>query len=220
MCEILSNIPKLDRIRYLTSHPIDIDNTLIKTHKNNRKLMPFLHLPIQSGSDKILQCMNRNHSRKFYIDLTSKIKSEVKDIAFSSDFIVGYPGETDQDFQDTLDVIEKVKFASSYSFIYSKRPGTTASIKKKAVDESKAMKRLEKIQKLLNSQQKKFNESFIDNTVEILITGRGKKNNQFVGRTPHLQPVHIFSKYNVIGEMMKVKIKNLTSFSFHGELIG
>ncbi len=182
--------------------------------------MPFLHLPIQSGSDKILKSMNRNHSRKFYIDLISKIKSEVKDIAFSSDFIVGYPGETDQDFQDTLDLIEKVKFASSYSFIYSVRPGTPASIKTKAVDESKAMKRLDKIQRLLNFQQKEFNESFIEDTVEILITGRGKKNNQFVGRTPHLQPVHFFSKYNVIGEMMKVKIKNLTSFSFHGELIG
>ena len=220
LCEILSKIPELDRIRYLTSHPIDIDDFLIKAHKNNKKLMPFLHLPIQSGSDKILKSMNRNHSRKFYLDLISEIKSEVKHMAFSSDFIVGYPGETDQDFQDTLDVIEKVKFASAYSFIYSERPGTPASMKNKLVDETKASKRLKEIQKLLNFQQKQFNESFIDDTVEILITGKGKKLNQFVGRTPHLQPVHIFSKQNISGKLVQVKIKDLTSFSFHGELVG
>mgnify|MGYP001291497046 CR=1 FL=1 len=219
LCQILSKISKLQRIRYLTSHPIDIDEFLIEAHKHNKKLMPFLHLPIQSGSDKILKSMNRNHTRKFYLDLISKIKFKVKNIAFSSDFIVGYPGETDQDFQDTLDVIEKVKFASSYSFIYSERPGTKASIRTKLVDESKAQIRLRKIQELLNSQQRKFNESFINKTAEILITGKGKKDNQFVGRTPHLQPVHILSKRDITGELIKVKIKDLTSFSFHGESI-
>ena len=129
LCRILSKIDGLKRIRYLTSHPIDINEELINEHKQNIKLMPFLHLPIQSGSNKILKSMNRKHTREFYLDLIKKIKDKVKNMAFSSDFIVGYPGESDNDFEETLDLIEKVKFASSYSFKYSARPGTPSSIK-------------------------------------------------------------------------------------------
>ena len=214
----MSKIDGLKRIRYLTSHPIDINEELIDEHKQNIKLMPFLHLPIQSGSNKILKSMNRKHTREFYLDLIKKIKDKVKNMAFSSDFIVGYPGESDNDFEETLDLIEKVKFASSYSFKYSARPGTPSSIKK-CIDDNIANKRLKKIQQILNEQQREFNISFLSDTVEVLFSNKGKRDNQFVGRTPHLQPVHVFSKENIIGKILRVKIERLTSFSFHGNLI-
>ena len=219
LCEILSRINGIERIRYLTSHPIDIDDSLINEHKINSKMMPFLHLPIQAGSDKILKSMNRKHSKEFYIKLIKKIRNKVKDIAFSSDFIVGYPGETDLDFQDTLDLIDKVKFASSYSFKYSARPGTPASVRKNQVCEDKSNMRLKKMQQVLNNQQENFNLSFLDKTVSVLFSGKGKKDKQFVGRTPHLQPVHVTSNQNIIGKLIKVKIQKLTSFSFHGKLV-
>lgn len=219
LCESLSKISGLHRIRYLTSHPIDIDQDLIDQHKNNLKMMPFLHLPIQTGSDIILEKMNRKHNRQFYLNLISKIREHNNDMAFSSDFIVGYPGETDYDFSETLDLIEKVRFASSYSFKYSARPGTPASFDENNTDEVKADIRLRKIQELLNSQQREFNLSFIGKTINVLFIKKGKKNNQFVGRTPHLQPVHVYSSTNLIGKTEKVKISDLTSFSFHGNLI-
>ena len=143
-------------------------------------MMPFLHLPIQAGSDKILKSMNRKHSKEFYIKLIKKIRNKVKDIAFSSDFIVGYPGETDLDFQDTLDLIDKVKFASSYSFKYSARPGTPASVRKNQVCEDKSNMRLKKMQQVLNNQQENFNLSFLDKTVSVLFSGKGKKDKQFI----------------------------------------
>ncbi len=218
LCETLSRINGLERIRYLTSHPIDIDDLLIDQHRNNSKLMPFLHLPIQSGSDKVLKKMNRKHDKKFYLDLINKIKKKNKNMAFSSDFIIGHPGETDYDFQETLDVIERVKFASSYSFKYSARPGTPASIDNNCVDNKVADTRLKKIQEVLKNQQDEFNKSFLDKTINVLFTGRGKKANQFVGRTPHLQPVHVFSTNDLTGQLLRVKLNQLTSFSFHGKL--
>ena len=154
LCNILSSLPELKRIRYITSHPSDINDELILEHKNNKKLMPFLHLPVQSGSNKILKKMNRKHSKENYIELIKKIKCEVTNMAFSSDFIVGYPGETDDDFQETLDLINKIEFASSYSFKYSPRPGTPASLIKDRIDDSILNKRLNKIQSTLNEQQK------------------------------------------------------------------
>jgi len=219
LCNILSSLPKLKRIRYITSHPSDINDELILEHKNNKKLMPFLHLPVQSGSNKILKKMNRKYSKENYIDLINKIKFEVKNMAFSSDFIVGYPGETDNDFQDTLDLIDRVIFASSYSFKYSPRIGTPASLIKDQIDDSILNKRLNKIQKVLNDQQKKFNETFLDQEVDVLFTNFGKKNNQYVGRTSFLQPVHVFSSRNLIGKILKIKIERLTSFSLHGKIL-
>ena len=219
LCKIITKIDGLKRIRYLTSHPNDIDQNLINEHKENSKMMPFLHLPVQAGSNKILKNMNRKHTREFYLKLIKKIKENVADMAFSSDFIVGYPGETDSDFQETLDLIEKVKFASSYSFKYSARPGTPASIKKIQVSEEVSNKRLEKIQAVLNQYQTQFNLSFLNRTVEVLFSGVGRKNNQFVGRTPHLQPVHVTSNLNIIGKLLKVKLSRLTAFSFHGKLV-
>ena len=219
LCNILSSLPELKRIRYITSHPSDIDDELILEHKNNKKLMPFLHLPVQSGSNKILKKMNRKHSRENYIELIKKIKCEVRDMAFSSDFIVGYPGETDDDFQETLDLIDKVEFASSYSFKYSPRLGTPASLIKDRIDDSILNKRLKKIQSILNEQQKKFNETFLGKEVDVLFTNLGKKNNQYVGRTPFLQPVHVFSSSDLVGKILKIKIERLTSFSFHGRIL-
>ena len=182
--------------------------------------MPFLHLPIQSGSNKILKEMNRKHTREDYLNLIKKIRFDVPNMAFSSDFIVGYPGETDNDFQQTLDVINKVKFASSYSFIYSPRPGTKSSlIRDNSTTEEVARKRLKIIQELLTKQQNEFNIRFLGKTEEILISSKAKKNNQYVGRTKYLQPVHIFSSKNIIGQILRVKLKSLTAFSFHGEAL-
>ncbi len=219
LMNILSKIPGLKRIRYLTSHPSDISDDLISEHKNNKSVMPFLHLPVQSGSSKILKLMNRKHTKEEYLSIISKIKKNVPKMAFSSDFIVGYPGESNNDFEETLDLIEKVDFASSYSFKYSPRPGTPASTKKNYINDQISNLRLKKIQELLNKQQKTFNTSFIDKNIDVLISGRGKKENQYVGRTPYLQPVHIVSSRNLIGKILKIKIESLTSFSFHGKII-
>ena len=219
LCKILSKIKGLKRIRYITSHPNDIKSDLINEHKNNKKLMPFLHLPIQSGSNRILKEMNRKHSKEDYIELIKLIRSDVPNMAFSSDFIVAYPGETNHDFEETIDLIEKINFASSYSFKYSPRPGTKSSLKKEQVDDKTSTNRLKKIQELLLTQQTNFNNSFINKTVEVLVSSRAKKNNQFVGRTKYLQPVHFFSSKNVIGETLNIKIDNLTSFSLHGKVL-
>ena len=220
LCNLISSISGLERIRYLTSHPNDIKNDLINEHCNNKKLMPFLHLPIQSGSDSILKKMNRNHLRNDYLKLVKKIKSKINNMAFSSDFIVGYPGETEDDFNQTIDLIEQVGFASSYSFKYSPRAGTHSSLKHlDIINEDVADLRLKKIQRLLNKQQEEFNLNFIDKNEEVLFTDNGKKNNQFVGRTKYLQPVHVFSNVDIIGRKLIVNLENLTSFSFHGKII-
>tara|TARA_B100000029_G_scaffold51416_1_gene46757 strand:- start:538 stop:1869 length:1332 start_codon:yes stop_codon:yes gene_type:complete len=219
LLKILSRISGLKRIRYLTSHPSDITDELISEHKKNKLVMPFLHLPIQSGSNEILKLMNRKHTKEEYLRIIKKIKKEVPKMAFSSDFIVGYPGESDTNFEETLDLIEKVGFASSYSFKYSPRPGTPASTKKNFIDESTSNMRLKKIQELLNKQQRYFNDSFIGKTMDVLISGKGKKENQYVGRTPYLQPVHIMSSKSLTGKILKIKIESLTSFSFHGKIL-
>ncbi len=219
LLKIISRIDGLERIRYLTSHPNDIDDDLISQHASNEKLMPFLHLPIQSGSNKILKKMNRNHTKSDYINLVKRIKSKIRDMAFSSDFIVGYPGESDDDFNQTLDLIDNVRFASSYSFKYSPRPGTLSSLKHpNIVDDNTASSRLQKLQSLLNQQQNEFNSEFVGNIEEVLFTENGKLENQYVGRTKYLQPVHVFSKSNIIGKTLKVHLRDLTSFSFHGSI--
>ncbi len=219
LLKIISRIDGLERIRYLTSHPNDIDDDLISQHALNEKLMPFLHLPIQSGSNKILKKMNRNHTKSDYINLVKRIKSKIRDMAFSSDFIVGYPGESDDDFNQTLDLIDNVRFASSYSFKYSPRPGTLSSLKHpNIVDDNTASSRLQKLQSLLNQQQNEFNSEFVGNIEEVLFTENGKLENQYVGRTKYLQPVHVVSKSNIIGKTLKVHLRDLTSFSFHGSI--
>ena len=214
----LDKVDGLERIRYTTSHPRDMHDELYEAHATSAKLMPFLHLPVQSGSDKILKLMNRKHDREFYFDIIKKLRIARPDIAFSSDFIIGFPGEEEEDFKATLDLIDKVGFGQCYSFKYSKRPGTPAADKQDQVDEAIKSERLQVVQKLLSSQQLNFNQSFFGKTLEVLFDRKSDK--QKIGRSPYLQSVCIDSDndslYNTI---QKVKITNTGPYSLNGELL-
>ncbi len=203
----ISEIPEIERIRYTTSHPRDMDDELILCHGQNQKLMPFLHLPVQSGSNNILQKMNRKHTRQDYFKIIEKLRQKRPDIGLSSDFIVGFPGETDQDFEDTLDLIEKIKFTACYSFKYSSRPGTVADDAKIQVAEDIKSKRLKILQDLLNQQQIEFNQSFEGVEMPILFDKKGKEKSQIMGKSPWLQSVILEDfdeKY--FGQTINVKI--------------
>ena len=215
---MLAKIKGLMRIRYITSHPADMTDDLINAHKDNYKLMPYLHLPIQAGSNKILKEMNRKYTREEYITVVDKLRTARPDIALNSDFIVGFPGEKNQDFDETVDLVKTLRFAGSYSFKYSPRPGTPASLKGKPVDQKIMNRRLSVLQDILKDQQKEFNNSFIDKELPVLIEKTGKKDSQFVGRSEYLQPVHVLSKKNIIGEVINVRVNSITSFSLHGKV--
>ena len=202
----IAKINKIKRIRYTTSHPLDMDEDLILAHKEISKLMPYLHLPIQSGSDKILKSMNRKHTSKQYIEIIEKIRNVNPDIALSGDFIVGFPGETQSDFIDTLELVKNVGYAQSYSFKYSSRPGTPASILETQVPENIKKARLSELQNLLSSQQKQFNSKFLDKEVEVLIEKCGERDNQVMGRSEHMQSVYMDQSIGNIGDIKKVKI--------------
>jgi len=202
----IAKIKKIKRIRYTTSHPLDMDEDLILAHKEISKLMPYLHLPIQSGSDKILKSMNRKHTSKQYIEIIEKIRNVNPDIALSGDFIVGFPGETQSDFIDTLELVKNVGYAQSYSFKYSSRPGTPASVLETQVPENIKKARLSELQNLLSSQQKQFNSKFLDKEVEVLIEKRGERDNQVMGRSEHMQSVYMDQSIGNIGDIKKVKI--------------
>ncbi|PPR49577.1 MAG: tRNA-2-methylthio-N(6)-dimethylallyladenosine synthase [Alphaproteobacteria bacterium MarineAlpha5_Bin5] len=213
----ISELDKLKRIRYMTSHPIDMSKSLIDSHGTNSKLMPFLHLPIQSGSDNILKAMNRKHSVKDYIEVIEKIKSVRPDIALSSDFIVGFPGETDKDFEDTMRFVEKVKFVIAYSFKYSARPGTPAQ-KKDNVDIKIKKARLKALQSLLKLQQVNYNKAFINHNLEILFEKEGRYKNQYVGRTIYNQSAFVSHSKNLINKIRKVKVLRSTDFALECQL--
>ena len=183
-----------------------MDEDLIYAHKNISKLMPYLHLPVQSGSDKILNAMNRRHTAKEYIQIIDKIRKINPNIALSGDFIVGFPGETDRDFKDTIDLIENVQYAQSYSFKYSIRPGTPASVLDIQVPESIKKERLSKLQKVLFSQQHKFNLKFLGNEVEVLIEKTGGRENQIMGRSEYMQSVYMKDNIGSIGDIKKIKV--------------
>ena len=213
---LIEDIAKIDEIlsiRYTTSHPLDMDLELIKAHKNVDKLMPYLHLPIQSGSDNILKKMNRRHTSSEYLKIIELVRKYCEDIAISSDFIVGHPGETNEDHKKTLDIINEVQFASSYSFMYSERPGTKSSEFGEIVDENIKKIRLYQIQNKLNHYQLAFNRNMEGLEFPILITDKNK-NNQLLGRSPYNQIVYIdeenlsVKKYHekLIGSMLNVKI--------------
>ncbi len=208
----LSEIDEIKRIRYMTSHPIDMKDSLIKVHANNNKVMPFLHLPIQSGSDNILKKMNRKHSVEDYIRIVDKIRSVRSDIALSSDFIVGFPGETDEDFEKTMKFINEIKFVIAYSFIYSPRPGTPAQYKDNVENKVKKA-RLSALQSLLTEQQINYNKSFINKKMNVLFEKNGRYKNQYVGRTIYNQSAFVTSKKNIINEIMDVKVTNPTNFA-------
>ena len=203
----LVKIPGLKRLRYITSHPMDIMNSeLFTLHANERKIMPYLHLPIQSGSDKILKAMNRKYSRNDYLAVIKKFQDLTPNISFSSDFIVGYPGEAEKDFQDTINLIEKVKFNQCYSFKYSSRPGTVSYLLTNQINEKIKSKRLYRLQQLLQQKQLNFNKSFIGKMLPVLFEKITKKSGQILGKSPYLQSVITDNSLNNIGSIQNVLI--------------
>ncbi len=213
----ISEIDEVKRIRYMTSHPIDMKDSLIKVHASNSKLMPFLHLPIQSGSDQILKKMNRKHTVDEYLKIVDKIRNVRPDIAMSSDFIVGFPDETDKDFENTMKFIEKVKFVIAYSFIYSPRPGTPAQHKDN-IDNALKKARLSALQSLLTEQQVKYNKSFLNKNMEVLFEKKGRHQNQFVGRTIYNQSTFVNSKQEILNKILDVKITNSSNFALECQI--
>ena len=201
----LNNLKNLTRIRYMTSHPKDMTQDLIDCYRDCEKLMPLLHLPIQSGSDKILKLMNRKHDKKYYMEVIEKLKSVKKDIMISSDFIVGYPGETEQDFNDTIDLIRNVGFVNSYSFIFSPRPGTPAATEKQQkIGEVK--KRLQKLQNILENYQIENNKKKLHQYCEVLVENKLNNQEKYFGRTKYMTPVIFDSNNCKPGDLTKVKI--------------
>ena len=211
----ISSIQELKRIRFTTSHPNDFDEELINIFRDEEKLMPQLHLPVQSGSNKILALMNRNHTREFYLELLEKFRNVRKDIEFSSDFIIGYPGETDKDFEETLSLVDTVKFSNSYSFVYSQRPGTPA-VDYQQISKEIAQSRLEVLQNKLIDLQIKFNESKINTKTKVLLENITKKGDQFFGRNEHMQAVFVEGTNYIPGTMTDVMVQSCNRNNLFG----
>ena len=214
----IEKLEQIKRIRFTTSHPKDMTADLIDVYKNSKKLMPLVHLPVQSGSDKVLNLMNRKHTIKKYLDIFEKLKKINPSIEFSSDFIIAYPGEEEKDFNETLDLIKKVEFINSYSFIFSPRPGTKAE-SLKLIDPKISFKRLEKVQKELNDIQNKKNKLFENKIVNVLVENQTKDKIHFFGRTEHMTSVIFNGKKNDIGKIIPVKIKKSNRSTLFGETI-
>ncbi len=213
----LDKIEDLKRIRYTTSHPRDMSEDLIDCYSSSKKLMPFVHLPIQSGSDKILKLMNRNHKVEKYLEIYKMIKQKNNNVEFSSDFIIGYPGEMDSDFNDTMNFVKKIKFINSYSFIFSPRPGTPAS-RLKPVDVEIAKERLINIQKVLEDHQIKKNQSFVGSSIEVLVENKLKNQNKFFGRNFYLNSVIFEGEKKHIGKLVNIKIKKANRNTLFGKI--
>ena len=215
----IAEIPGIARLRYTTSHPLDMDDELIDAHRNLDTLMPYLHLPVQSGSNKILKSMNRKHTRDEYFRVIDRIKSARPDIALSGDFIVGFPDETEQDFNDTIDLVENIQYCSAFSFKYSPRPGTPGAEMKKQVPDQIKSERLSRLQALLVNQQQSFNESKVGTKMDVLLEKTGKFDGQLAGRSPWLQAVHLKAPTNLLGTIKPVYIESKGSNSLNGRLI-
>ena len=203
----LAEVPGLGRLRFTTSHPRDMDDDLIAAHRDLPMLMPYLHLPVQSGSDRILKAMNRRHTAADYLRLLDRIRAARPDIALSGDFIVGFPGETDADFDDTMHLVREVGYASAFSFKYSPRPGTPGADMDGHVDEAVKSERLQRLQALLREQQAAFAESLVGRDIEVLVEKPGRYPHQVVGRSPFLQPVVMAAGAGAIGELTRVTIE-------------
>jgi len=214
----LAEIAGLERLRYTTSHPRDMDDALIAAHRDLPLLMPYLHLPVQSGSDRILKAMNRKHTAADYMALIDKIKAARPDMALSGDFIVGFPGETDADFEDTLKLIADVGYASAFSFKYSPRPGTPGALLDEQVDEAVKVERLARLQALVTSQMRAFNASMVGRTLPVLIERIGRQAGQVGGRSPYLQAVHLEGGTELIGSIHQVEIVAAGPNSLEGRL--
>ncbi len=213
----LAKIDGLDRLRYTTSHPRDMDDALIAAHADLPELMPYLHLPVQSGSDTILKAMNRQHTSKHYLEIIDRIRAARPDIALSGDFIVGFPGETDADFADTLSLVKQVGYASAYSFKYSPRPGTPGALLDNQVEPHIASERLLELQKLINENQLAFNRNCVGKLVDVLLEKPGRKTGQIAGRSPYLQAVHVDADETMIGRIVPLSIKSAGQNSLYGE---
>jgi tRNA-2-methylthio-N6-dimethylallyladenosine synthase len=216
----LAQLPGLLRLRYTTSHPRDMDDDLIAAHRDLPTLMPYLHLPVQSGSDRILKAMNRGHAAVDYLRTVEKLRAARPDLALSSDFIVGHPGETDADFQATLALVREVGFAQAYSFKYSPRPGTPAAGAPGQVPEPEKERRLAELQALLREQQARFNVGCVGLRLPVLFTSRGRHTGQIVGRSPFLQPVHVTGSEDLIGQEISVQIAAALPNSLSATLAG
>jgi tRNA-2-methylthio-N6-dimethylallyladenosine synthase len=216
--EKLADMPEIQRIKYTTSHPNDMTDALIEAHKIP-KLMPWLHLPVQSGSNKVLKEMNRKHERGFYLELIAKLEAARPDLVFSSDFIVGFPGESEADFEDTMDIVRRVNYTQCYSFKYSPRPGTPGSLRTDQVPDAVASERLNRLQALIVEKQLAFNRSFIGKNVEVLIDRTGKFDGQVLGKTPFMQSVYLSTKLDNFGNLVNVKINNAFQNSLSGEIV-
>ncbi|TIS71054.1 MAG: MiaB/RimO family radical SAM methylthiotransferase, partial [Mesorhizobium sp.] len=214
----LAKIPGLARLRYTTSHPRDMDDELIAAHRDLPALMPYLHLPVQSGSDRILKAMNRRHTARDYLALIDRIRAARGDIAMSGDFIVGFPGETEADFEATLELVREVNYASAFTFKYSPRPGTPGAEMDGHVSEAVKDERLQRLQALVNEQQKAFIASLVGRTVSTLIEKPGRHAGQIVGRSPWLQPVIVDDKAGGIGDIIDVRITKTGPNSLFAEL--
>lgn len=219
LIEHISTIKDLERIRYTTSHPRDMDDELIKIHGANSKLMPFLHLPVQSGSNRILQLMNRKHTREEYFTIIDKLRVARPDIVLSSDFIVGFPGETDEDFADTLDLVKRVRYGQCFSFKYSPRPGTPAATREQVPEDVKT-ERLNILQQELMKQQLELNESVVGKILPVLFEKSGKYSGQIVGKTPYMQSAYVNNADKSLqGRIVDVKITRALATSLEGELV-
>jgi tRNA-2-methylthio-N6-dimethylallyladenosine synthase len=213
----LAEVPGIARLRYTTSHPRDMDDSLIAAHRDLPGLMPYLHLPLQSGSDRILALMNRRHTRGDYLRVIARMRAARSDLALSSDFIVGFPGESEDDFRDTLGVVEEVGYAGAFSFKYSPRPGTPAATMQQIPEPVKA-ERLQRLQKVIDRHQAAFNASFQGRTLDVLFERSGKRSGQLVGRSPYLQPVQAIAPAQLIGEIVPVTVSEIGSNSLFGEV--
>ena len=214
----LDRIPELQRIRYMTSHPNDMTDGLIAAHGDVAKLMPFLHLPVQSGSDRMLKAMNRSHSARSYLDILEKMRQVRPDIALSGDFIVGFPGESDQDFEETLQIVRDANYSQAFSFKYSPRPGTPAAGMDDQIAPEVMDERLQRLQALLNEQQYAFNQQTVGRTTDILLERKGKLDGQLIGKTPWLQSAHIISPDLEIGDLVEIEITQAGPNSLTGQI--
>jgi len=214
----LAEIPGIARLRYSTSHPRDVDDELLAAHRDLPELMPFVHLPVQSGSDRILAAMNRKHTADDYHRVIERFRIAHQDIAFSSDFIVGFPGETEEDFKATLALVRQIGYAGAYSFKYSPRPGTPAADMQEMVAPATMDERLARLQELIDSQQHAFNRAAIGTTVDVLFERAARNQGQIVGRTAYLQPAHVMASEDIIGQVLPVTIDSLERYSLLGRL--
>ena len=217
LCRALARVPGLARLRFTTSHPRDMDDGLVAAFAEEPALMPYLHLPVQSGSDRILDAMNRGHSRAHYLALIARIRAARPDIALSSDFIVGFPGESDDDFRATLDLVDEIGFAAAFSFKYSRRPGTPAAVMPKQLPEPVKDERLATLLSALERHKQAFNHGKIGATLDVLWEKPGRRDGQLIGRSPYLQSVHAAAPSSVLGLIEPVRIVGVTPNALAGE---